>query len=408
MRLPNRARRFWLPLVVLGGLLGVTPASAYYDDIHYALTYYIARQVGYTPEQAFRIASANVSIDWSDPTEPVQAGISAIYFLPRAQEPRWRYHAFRNEILFNDAVGDGRDADAADAMIRGQRTALWDAAAELGNPGIFLHFFHDEIPHAKYGTRAGHWPVTEEADVRHHERLGLTIGGTTDWLSFWPIESNVSLVDQTAALLTSFMSKVSPKQQPRTIDKASCRALLLALREVNPFPAPLQGRSIDVLRRAKAAGATTVMDTDAAVGFVANQNDLSPAETDNISRQLRGPALAPAIEKVNEALRRAGMRAEPELPFETIPTSHRQYQYDAFGRLNGREQINSFVLAGTLKVKLVVKDEGEQPKTMKVGVRMAKTRPDDVEYALGDAQVTPGGEPAGSAPTWSSGAILTP
>lgn len=43
MRLPNRARRFWLPLVVLGGLLGVTPASAYYDDIHYALTYYIAR-----------------------------------------------------------------------------------------------------------------------------------------------------------------------------------------------------------------------------------------------------------------------------------------------------------------------------------------------------------------------------
>src|SRR5260221_411037 len=47
-------------------------AYAYYDDVHYALTYVVARHLGYTPLQAYRIASACVSVDYAPETEPVQ------------------------------------------------------------------------------------------------------------------------------------------------------------------------------------------------------------------------------------------------------------------------------------------------------------------------------------------------
>jgi len=34
-------------------------------------------------------------------------------------------------------------------MIIEQRTALWNRALEIGNLGGFLHFFQDEVPHAR-------------------------------------------------------------------------------------------------------------------------------------------------------------------------------------------------------------------------------------------------------------------
>jgi len=66
-----------LPRLALGSVAGLllfwsSPAAAYYDDVHYALTYYIARRAGFTPQQALRIARANLSTDYSPPTEPVQ------------------------------------------------------------------------------------------------------------------------------------------------------------------------------------------------------------------------------------------------------------------------------------------------------------------------------------------------
>ena len=51
-----------------------------------SVTYDIARQVGYTPEHACRIASANVSVDYSCPNEPVQAGIQSIVGMPGTQK----------------------------------------------------------------------------------------------------------------------------------------------------------------------------------------------------------------------------------------------------------------------------------------------------------------------------------
>lgn len=48
------------------------PLLAYDDDVHYAFTFFVARQVGYTALQAHRIASACLAIDDDSDTESVQ------------------------------------------------------------------------------------------------------------------------------------------------------------------------------------------------------------------------------------------------------------------------------------------------------------------------------------------------
>src|SRR5947207_2064631 len=67
-------------LLVCFLLASVQPAAAYYDDVHYALNYYIARVVGYTPLQAHRLASLCVMVDYAHDTEPTQisTGVAAL------------------------------------------------------------------------------------------------------------------------------------------------------------------------------------------------------------------------------------------------------------------------------------------------------------------------------------------
>jgi WD40 repeat protein len=385
-----------IAIFVIAGL-GAQPAAAYYDDIHYNLTYYIARQVGYTPMQAHRIASATVSVDWSPATEPVQASFrvenrvlvitpfAAPWAMPSSQEPRWRYHAFRNDLAFSDAVGPGRDADVADMQIRQQQLALWNQALEMGNPGIFMHFFQDVVPHAKYGTRNGHWPVSEKEDVERHQRFGLPIGGTPDWLSYQAMAVGEALVQQTASSLTTFMERVSPKQRPRQMDAEATMALMRALRDVNPFPTSLQGKSIDALRRGKAYSLLGTLSAEAAIGFFANQYFLDPQETENIIRQFHGPALPPALEKVNAAMARSGWRPTDDVPFETLP-EFVQYDFDGFGRMRNPADVTKWVLNGKLNVN--VKSRAGEASAQKIPVKvvalLAKTRPGDTEQRLGE------------------------
>src|SRR5687768_9765470 len=84
--------------------VGVRPAQAHYDDVHYALNYYVARLVGYTPEQAYRIAAACVSVDYSPSTEPVHGNFNPTPVSCDNQEPRWKFHAFRDECQFPFSV----------------------------------------------------------------------------------------------------------------------------------------------------------------------------------------------------------------------------------------------------------------------------------------------------------------
>ena len=120
-----------------------------YTDHSLAMPY-IARQTGYTPEQAWRIASADVSVDYDPDTEPVQptgqGKLTFAGYTVEAEPPRWKFHAMRNTQKYPDSFGNGADADIADGEIRQQRDSLWNAALYRSkNPGVFLHFFQDEV-----------------------------------------------------------------------------------------------------------------------------------------------------------------------------------------------------------------------------------------------------------------------
>src|SRR3990167_566636 len=85
--------RSWLMACLLLLLAVPWSAQAYDNDTHYVLTYYLARKVGFTMEQARQIASANVSVDAEPMTEPLQTG-QVLNPSGDAQTPRWLFHAF--------------------------------------------------------------------------------------------------------------------------------------------------------------------------------------------------------------------------------------------------------------------------------------------------------------------------
>ena len=163
--------------------------------------------------------------------------------------------------------------------------------------------------------------------VQRHYDADLPIGGATDWLSFRPVSSNMALVKQTAALLTQFMKSISPKQKARPLDVEAALQVVEALRAVNVSPIPLTGEGIDVYRRVQGLAKFPVTDwpADGSLGFFANQLELSPEHVRNLDKHIQGPALAPALEKINEAMVRENVQSEPEVPVETIPLKHRQY-----------------------------------------------------------------------------------
>jgi hypothetical protein len=60
------------PLLAVGFLLGGAGlARSCDDDTHYALTYYLARKLGYSCEETYKVASGNVSVDTNDNTSPL-------------------------------------------------------------------------------------------------------------------------------------------------------------------------------------------------------------------------------------------------------------------------------------------------------------------------------------------------
>ena len=77
MNRPIRSRRrvalLLLVLVPVTLLLSPAQARAYEGPVHFAWTYYLALQVGFTERQAFQIASAAVAIDWDEDTGPMAA-----------------------------------------------------------------------------------------------------------------------------------------------------------------------------------------------------------------------------------------------------------------------------------------------------------------------------------------------
>ncbi len=371
-------------------LLGVTvPAQAHYDDVHFALTYYIARQVGYTPEQAFRIAKANVSVDYAYPTEPVQAStlyakVKSLAATESAQEPRWRFHAFRNEYL-HPGVTDPKTTDRAallklaDAEIKVQRGALWTLAIDDGNPGVFLHFLQDEIPHAGFGSAYGHWPIVMQSDIDHALALRLPMGGSTDWLDYHPQALNMEMVQISFEALKRYMEKIAPKQKPRTFNASEFADVLRALRRANPAPAPLKDELLETF---------TEIRTDMARGFgwdlinsYATKHHLDAIQTRDANAHQLGPSFPPAAEAINAEMKRRGLSVHgswetPEILPAPPTSAEASYPYDDLGHLTDHGQADSYVLTGTLSINVERPgtNSNTADHTVKVTIRLAKTR----------------------------------
>ena len=59
--------------LAIGLILAAAPRVVAYEGDHYVWTYYLALQLGYTPRQAFQVASGTYAIDWDPDTGDVEA-----------------------------------------------------------------------------------------------------------------------------------------------------------------------------------------------------------------------------------------------------------------------------------------------------------------------------------------------
>jgi hypothetical protein len=336
------------------GLLIMCASSGYgyYDDSHYNLTYVIARMVGYSPEQAYRLASASVSIDYSKETEPVQqygvvTGSSPIP-ITMDQPPRWRFHAFRER----DYLGDGPEAVAADRAILQQRIKLYEMAFDEKNPGPYLHFYQDEVPHHGYTANGGHWfrqtaistPITTALDFAG---TGLPLGGTTDWLSYRfeksqkdsKPDATLELVRNTARTLGDYMARMTngrlkprPFPDPASAEYRILVGLLKELRERNPYPQQLsQACGWCVIYAKLNPGVTSCP-----------RGCPSDPRSPDFQKHLNGPDMMKANAAADTALGALGM------PDRIRP--HQAYEFDKEGKVTSAR--DSYVVFARLNVTI--------------------------------------------------------
>lgn len=222
----HRFCRFLAAFTLLAMACGA--AFAYDNDTHYVLTYYLARKVGFTIEQARQIASANVSVDVEPGTEPLQVG-QVINPNGDAQTPRILFHAFPDTRLYDDyyarylaAGADKTDADlrakefARDKVAARQRL-LWDRGLRSGNPGQYLHFFQDTYSHDIYWSSAGH----------------VHGGHAPDFISL-DLEKALRMAQASVGALQQFM-QACMQRESAPVDFVEVQRVVRKLGEINPI-----------------------------------------------------------------------------------------------------------------------------------------------------------------------------
>lgn len=336
-----------LALAVVGAIGANRTVVGFYDDTHYSFTYYMARACGYTPLQAYRIASADVSIDYSAPTEPVRG----LYPSVENQQPRVDFHAMRNALRFK-----APDRAVADQAILTQGEALAAAARAMRNPGIYLHYLQDQFSHAGYASDGGHWvgavpigdprtggvqSITPVRDpITGINPFGdaladpfLPQGATTDFLSY---NSRVAerMVGRTLGFLTQFMTQLSAGQQrPVPCSAREMSPVLAGLIRANPLPPMLDQYAENLAKQAKQRVPKAVPLPEIVSQYAATRGT---------------PRTGPANELIAQRLK-AGRDLKP------YPDGRLPYEYTGQGQLAGTNQYSTpdgFTLYGTLRAKL--------------------------------------------------------
>lgn len=404
-------KRYLVLALFLGGCLVSFPArraEACWDDVHYDLTYYVARLVGYTPEQAYRIAAANLGTDYAAATEPSQMTLDEVLARvqdpqpPEKQDPRWRFHAFRNTLKYPDSVGNGPGAAEADGELLFQEWALRLHASAALNPGVYLHFLQDEGSHQGFGSAWGHWfnwDKPQESTQRARD-AGLPIGGAVDWLSFarptaagpGPKENAIDLVNRTARLLDAYMAEVSPRQKRREWSLLESEQVIDELIAQSPPPTPL---AVTELSDYAHYYAHHYVQTNYPARYPLVQGllppfpSLTPERAENFRRHADGPDLAKAEQCVNAALGRMGM-AEKVVPrsylqargqYELrVDTDGFAWPVDSEGRTSAKAR-DGWVLTGSLTVVLEAGPTTPR-ETVEVRIKAAATMAKQEEYDL--------------------------
>jgi hypothetical protein len=230
--------------------------QTYYDDTHYGLTYYMARSCGYTGMQAYRIASADVSVDTADLTEPVQkrrmAEAAAVGSVAEVvvnsadplrgdfQEPRVKFHAFRDARPVGRMMPTQAAIQLADDEIKKQENTLRGLAARQRNPGVLLHFIQDESSHKGYTSLGGHWASSSNSAVSTLAAPDLPEGATTDYLQHDETAAR-NMISATIGALRRFMAEMPTTQRPAActlaaiadVPDAKGRPILNLLMEAN-------------------------------------------------------------------------------------------------------------------------------------------------------------------------------
>jgi len=175
MAMPNLHRKVLVFVLTVSLLLASSSnASAYDNDTHYWLTYYLAVKAGFTPLQAEQIASANVSVDFDDDTEPVTPDfnnlLDAYRFKATFSVVRSKYHALASKSDVNAATkpkviywwDPTRPTDAATLaamkqLVDKRKAQFWvETIAQNKNPGLFLHYLQDTFAHRDFASFFGH------------------------------------------------------------------------------------------------------------------------------------------------------------------------------------------------------------------------------------------------------------
>ena len=238
-----RLKNLFLFLLTALALFVSSPERAdAYDAEHYYWTYYVALHVGFTERQAWQIASATIAVDYSSETDPMPRGNldTAIIARGAADEKRFRgkwrrFHAFVDMDAYHFELDRGADPRTAlveaKSLIEVHQDDLLELANQQRNPGIYLHFLQDRMPHGGWGDILGHAAAGHLPDY-------FAISKANAW----------QMTEDTIAALTDFKNHLcqgkSPDRHPycqfKPVDRNRLNKVLDRMIESTPLPAGIR------------------------------------------------------------------------------------------------------------------------------------------------------------------------
>jgi hypothetical protein len=282
MRLRRLHPALQLLVLIAVVLIPARPAAAFDGDMHFFMTYYVARSCGFTREQSRRIAALCLAADYNPKLEPgiVYDPRTKVQAKPELQNRRVWFHAFRNQqkMAFPGSIyKDSPQLGSADAAIRAQRLRLMENAVAIGNPGLLLHFVQDEMSHYGYGSIWGHgdWHVffgqPKKIEKERVRRVRADHGTTTDFLSYesrpnGPTFQVVANTVETLRVFSQRMNALGVTQPFVEPSEADLRRVFDRLAAADAAPAPTAGNYVAQAHPGLVAADTVLRSELAAVG----------------------------------------------------------------------------------------------------------------------------------------------